>query len=77
MFMEKYINKEFCEKVLMLGVTFDADKPNGGGQSAVVYAYNLYFEKLRYISTWKQTCKIGKLFYFAISYIKFFLLMNL
>lgn len=73
--MEKYIDKDLCKKVLMVGVTFDADKPNGGGQSAVVYAYNHYFERLRYVSTWKQASHIGKILYFLRGYFIFLYLM--
>ncbi len=75
--MKKYIEKTLASKVIMAGVTFQTDKPNGGGVSSVVATYDKYFDGLRYIPTWKQTNKIGKAVFFLVNYIRFFFLLCL
>ena len=73
--MTKYIEKSLASKIIMVGVTFQTDKPNGGGVSSVVDTYNKYFDGLRYIPTWKQTNKIGKAFFFLFNYLRLFVLL--
>lgn len=73
--MTKYIEKSLASKIIMVGVTFQTDKPNGGGVSSVVDTYNRYFDGLRYIPTWKQTNKIGKAIFFLLNYLKLFVLL--
>ena len=73
--MSKYIEKSLASKIIMVGVTYRSDKPNGGGVSSVVETYSKYFDGLRYIPTWKQTNKIGKAIFFALNYLKLLFLL--
>lgn len=69
------ISKDLCNKILMVGVTYRTDRPNGGGVSSVVAAYSKYFEHLRYIPTWKQTNKLGKALFFLWNYVRIIALL--
>ena len=71
----KLIDKSLSTRVLMVGVTCRADKPNGGGVSSVVATYNQYIDGLRYIPTWKQTNKFGKAIFFFWNYLWLLLLL--
>ena len=58
--------REICEQVLMIGVYYKNNAP--GGMAAVIQYYEKYFEKLHYISSWKDACKITKLYYYIKAY---------
>lgn len=53
------ISYEVSRKILMIGNSFEG--PAVGGMAAVVKEYNVHFERLRYITTWKDVCKAYKL----------------
>lgn len=58
------ISKTLSEKVLMIGVYYKHNAP--GGMAAVIQYYSQYIEYLQYISSWRLTHVIGRIWY-AIS----------
>lgn len=58
------ISKTLSEKVLMIGVYYKHNAP--GGMAAVIQYYSQYIEYLQYISSWRLTNVIGRIWY-AIS----------
>ena len=70
--MENRIDKSTCNKVLMVGVSY---KVLPGGMSSVIQYYEPYFERLRYVSTYCYTGRIGRLIYFFSAIIKIFFLL--
>lgn len=72
--MEKYIDKELSQKILVVGQKFKLDTPNGG-MASVLASYDKYFYHMRHIATWKYTNKVNKLWYPLYHYIYFLLLL--
>jgi glycosyltransferase involved in cell wall biosynthesis len=71
---ERYIiDKKIGSKVLMIGVYYANHAP--GGMAAVIQYYEKYFEKLRYISSWKMSNSFIKLFYGVLSYMNVFFIL--
>jgi glycosyltransferase involved in cell wall biosynthesis len=64
--MINLISKDLAKKVLMIGVYYKHHAP--GGMAAIVQYYAKYIENLRYISSWRLTGKVGKLWYAIRSY---------
>ena len=50
----------------MIGVYYKNNAP--GGMAAVIQYYEKYFDKLHYISSWKDGCKLTKLCYYIKAY---------
>src|SRR5690606_22747798 len=73
---EYLILKQTSEKVLMIGVYYKKNAP--GGMASVVQYYEQYFENLKYISSWKLTHKLGRLYFAIFAYFKllFFLIFD-
>lgn len=63
----KYMEKSLSSKIIMVGVYVGKNAP--GGMASVVQAYKPYIESLRYITSWKDTNKIFKLFIAIRAYI--------
>ena len=67
--MEKIVKKDLANKVLMIGEYFKHNAP--GGMAAVLASYDLYFEGMKFIATWKAGGLLTKLWYAAYSYAAF------
>ena len=63
----KFIPSSLSEKILMVGVKRNVP----GGMSAVVNAYDIYFEKMQYITTWTLSSRLVKAYYALSSIIQF------
>lgn len=55
------ISKELSNKILMVGVYYKHHAP--GGMAAVIQYYSQYIENLNYVSSWKLTNIIGRIWY--------------
>ena len=60
------IPQEISKRILMIGVYYKNNAP--GGMAAVIQYYEKYFDKLHYISSWKDGCKFTKLYYYIKAY---------
>ena len=49
--MKKIVKKDLSKKVLMIGEYFKKSAP--GVMAAVFASYDLYFENMKFIPTWK------------------------
>lgn len=67
------IPKSITDKVLMIGNYYKGNAV--GGMAAVIRVYADYYESLRYISSWRDVSKIGKVWYASSAYLKTFLLL--
>lgn len=57
--MNALMNKNISQKVIMVGVFAGKNAP--GGMASVIQGYKPYIEKLKYITSWKDTNKLMKL----------------
>ena len=71
--MKKLVNKEISSKILMVGEYFKNNAP--GGMAAVLASYDMYFEDMKFIPTWKYGTLMIKIWYTIYSYILFLLYM--
>ena len=71
--MKKIVRKDLSNKVLMIGEYFKHNAP--GGMAAVLASYDLYFEDMKFIPTWKAGGVTTKLWYAIYSYVVFSLKM--
>lgn len=72
--MNKYIiPNKISKKILMIGVYYKKNAP--GGMASVVQYYEHYFENLKYISSWKLTHKLGRLYFAIFAYFKLLFLL--
>ena len=69
--MNKLVKKDLTKKVLMIGEYFKHDAP--GGMAAVLANYDLYFENMKFIPTWKAGGISTKIWYAIYGYIVFLL----
>ena len=67
------IPKSITDKVLMIGNYYKGNAV--GGMAAVIRVYADYYESLRYISSWRDVSKIGKVWYALSAYLKTLLLL--
>lgn len=67
--MEKLIKRDLSCKVLMIGEYFKHDAP--GGMAAVLASYDVYFEDMKFIPTWKAGGILTKIFYALYGYLAF------
>ena len=67
--MKKIVRRDLSKKVLMIGEYFKHNAP--GGMAAVLASYDLYFEDMKFIPTWKAGGFITKLWYAIYSYVVF------
>lgn len=67
--MKKLIQKELSRKVLMIGEYFKNHAP--GGMAAVLASYDVYFDDMRFIPTWRNGNVLVKLWYAIYSYVVF------
>lgn len=67
--IEKLINRNLSQKVLMIGEYFKNNAP--GGMAAVLASYNEYIEDMQFIPTWKYGNLLVKIRYAIYSYIMF------
>lgn len=66
------IDKQLSRKILTIGVS----KSTNGGMASVLASYDLYFQNMRFIPTWKLSNKVIKAFYASRALlITFFLLL--
>jgi glycosyltransferase involved in cell wall biosynthesis len=56
---KKLLDKELSAKILTLGVS----KFTNGGMASVLLSYEQYFDKMKFVPTWKLSNKITKYFY--------------
>ena len=66
------IDKKMSSQILMVGVYYKNNAP--GGMASVVATYDRHFDHLRYISTWKWSNKLVKIYY-AIQSISLFTIL--
>lgn len=71
--MSKIIEKEISRKILMVGEYFKNNAP--GGMAAVLASYDLYFENMKFIPTWKAGNYLVKIWYAIYGYLYFLLKM--
>lgn len=69
------IPKSITNKVLMIGNYYKGAAP--GGMAAVIRVYNDYYETLKYISSWRDVSKIGKVYYAISAYLRTFILLTI
>lgn len=67
------IPRSITDKVLMIGNYYKGNAV--GGMAAVIRVYADYYESLRYISSWRDVSKVGKIWYAITAYIKTLLLL--
>lgn len=67
--MIKVVKKDLSKKVLMIGEYFKNNAP--GGMAAVLASYDLYFEEMKFIPTWKDGGMLTKIWYAIYSYVVF------
>ena len=65
----KIVKKDLSKKVLMIGEYFKNSAP--GGMAAVLASYDLYFDDMKFIPTWKAGSMLTKIIYAIYSYIVF------
>lgn len=66
-----FISKNISKHVLMIGVYYKHNAP--GGMAAVIQYYSQYIEYLQYISSWRLTNIIGRIWYAASALIQIIL----
>lgn len=71
--MKKIVKKDLSKKVLMIGEYFKKSAP--GGMAAVLASYDLYFENMKFIPTWKAGGFLTKLWYAVYGYVMFVIRM--
>lgn len=67
--MKKLVNKEISSKILMVGEYFKNNAP--GGMAAVLASYDMYFEDMKFIPTWKYGTLMIKIWYTIIHIFSF------
>lgn len=67
--MKKMIEKPLSQKVLMIGEYFKNNAP--GGMAAVLASYDVYFDNMRFIPTWRNGNILVKIWYAIYSYVVF------
>lgn len=65
----KIVKKDLSKKVLMIGEYFKNSAP--GGMAAVLASYDLYFEDMKFIPTWKDGGILTKIWFAFYSYVVF------
>lgn len=72
--MKIFMNRDISQRIIMVGVFAGKNAP--GGMASVIQTYRPYIEKLRYITSWKDTNKLFKFFIAIRAYfILFFTLL--
>lgn len=71
--MINIIPKSICNKILLVGLSYNVLP---GGMSSVIQYYEPFFEKLRYVSTYRYTNNYYRIAYFSLAIIKIFLLLS-
>ncbi len=65
---EILIPKSITDKILMVGNYYEGNAV--GGMASVVRVYKDYYETFRYISSWRDISKLGKLSYAVWAYLR-------
>ena len=64
------LEKKISSKILMVGVFIGKNAP--GGMASVVLSYKPFFEKFRYITSWKDSNKLVKGLFSLSAFVKLF-----